>query len=46
MGTTVAPGFEFEDFELGDRNQMLQQFPQLSQYILGYTRAKQSRRGE
>jgi predicted cupin superfamily sugar epimerase len=46
MGTTVAPGFEFEDFELGDRNQMLQQFPQLSQYILSYTRAKQSRRDE
>jgi uncharacterized protein len=40
MGTTVAPGFEFEDSELGDRNRMLQQFPQLSQYIRGYTLAK------
>jgi uncharacterized protein len=46
MGTTVAPGFEFEDFELADRNQMLQQFPQLSQYVLTYTRPKQSRKGE
>jgi uncharacterized protein len=46
MGTTVAPGFEFEDFELADRNQMLKQFPQLSQYVLNYTRPKQSRQGE
>ena len=46
MGTTVAPGFEFEDFELADRNQMLKQFPQLSQYVLSYTRPKHSRQGE
>lgn len=46
MGTTVAPGFEFEDFELGDRDRMLQQFPQLGQYVLSYTRAKQSQQGK
>ncbi len=27
MGTTVAPGFEFEDFELGDRTGLLRDFP-------------------
>ena len=28
MGTTVAPGFEFEDFELGKRDDLLRMFPQ------------------
>src|SRR5690606_25816936 len=28
MGTTVAPGFEFEDFEVGLRDQLIQNFPQ------------------
>lgn len=27
MGTTVAPGFEFEDFVLGQRDQLLNRFP-------------------
>lgn len=40
MGTTVAPGFEFEDFELGKRTRMLQKFPQLSRYVRSYTLAK------
>ena len=26
-GCTVAPGFDFEDFELGDRKELLQQYP-------------------
>lgn len=38
MGTTVAPGFEFEDFEVGTREQMLELFPQLSDDILRFTR--------
>jgi hypothetical protein len=37
MGTTVSPGFEFEDFELGDRNQMTQAFPQLRGHISEFT---------
>jgi predicted cupin superfamily sugar epimerase len=44
MGSTVAPGFEFEDFELADRDRMLLQFPQLGQDIHSFTRAKRSSR--
>jgi hypothetical protein len=44
MGSTVAPGFEFEDFELADRDRMLLQFPQLSQDLRSFTRAKRSSR--
>lgn len=28
MGTTVAPGFEFEDFVIGKRDELLSRFPQ------------------
>jgi predicted cupin superfamily sugar epimerase len=28
VGCTVAPGFDFEDFELGGRNDLLQSYPQ------------------
>lgn len=38
MGTTVAPGFEFEDFELGDRESMAGQFPQHRDDIMKFTR--------
>lgn len=38
MGTTVAPGFEFEDFEVGSRDAMIQQFPQHSGDIIRFTR--------
>jgi predicted cupin superfamily sugar epimerase len=37
MGTTVAPGFEFEDFELGDRARLVQAFPKLTTQITSYT---------
>jgi len=37
-GTTVAPGFEFEDFEVGTRKQMLQLFPQHEDDIIRFTR--------
>ena len=33
MGTTVAPGFEFSDFELGDRGALLRLFPESSDII-------------
>ncbi|MCK5584159.1 MAG: cupin domain-containing protein, partial [Elusimicrobiales bacterium] len=36
LGTTVAPGFEFIDFELGNRNKLLKQFPNLKNEILKY----------
>jgi predicted cupin superfamily sugar epimerase len=38
MGTTVAPGFEFQDFELGDREKLIQEFPQLRDDILSFSR--------
>lgn len=38
MGTTVAPGFEFEDFEVGERNRMINEFPQHESDIRHYTR--------
>lgn len=38
LGTTVSPGFEFVDFELGTRNQMLELFPKLKKVIELYTR--------
>lgn len=38
MGTTVAPGFEFEDFEVGVRETMIQQFPHLSDDIIRFSR--------
>lgn len=28
MGTTVAPGFDFKDFELGNREQLIEKWPQ------------------
>lgn len=38
MGTTVAPGFEFEDFEVGERQSMLNQFPQHRDAIIKFSR--------
>lgn len=37
FGTTVAPGFEFEDFEIGTRQEMLKQFPHLEADIIRFT---------
>jgi len=33
VGCTVAPGFDFEDFELADRYQMLQAFPEHGEIV-------------
>lgn len=38
VGCTVAPGFEFEDFELGDRQQLLERYPQHREIIERLTR--------
>ena len=32
-GCTVAPGFDFEDFELAEKNRILQQFPEHREII-------------
>lgn len=40
MGTTVAPGFEFEDLEVADRDQMTKVFPQHSDDIKRFSREK------
>jgi predicted cupin superfamily sugar epimerase len=33
VGCTVAPGFEFADFELGQRRELLQKFPKAKEII-------------
>ena len=38
VGGTVAPGFDFADFELADRHTLLASFPQHRQTILRLTR--------
>jgi hypothetical protein len=38
LGTTMAPGFEFTDFELGNREALLSQYPELSNDIVEFTR--------
>ena len=40
MGTTVSPGFEFEDFELGERDELIKIFPQHRENINSYTRGE------
>lgn len=37
MGTTVSPGFEFDDFELGRRDELLAQYPDQKQLIIQLT---------
>lgn len=38
LGCTVAPAFDFSDYEHGDRQKLLQKFPQHSQTIMNLTR--------
>ncbi len=38
LGCTVAPGFEFEDYESGLRDQLCQQYPSQSKLISALTR--------
>ncbi len=38
VSCTVAPGFDFRDFELADRNQLLSEFPHLQLLITAFTR--------
>ena len=39
VGCTVSPGFEFEDFELAKRENLLTQYPEYHEVILQLTRA-------
>lgn len=38
IGCTVAPGFDFNDFELGSRGELIKKFPQYKQLIERFTR--------
>jgi len=38
LGTTVSPGFEFEDMEMGDRYRLMEEFPEHRTKILEFTR--------
>jgi hypothetical protein len=37
VGCTVSPGFEFSDFELGDRDRLLSQFSECREAVLSLT---------
>jgi predicted cupin superfamily sugar epimerase len=38
LGTTMAPGFEYEDYETGQRQDLITGYPELSQLITSLTR--------
>lgn len=40
IGCTVSPGFDFSDFELANRQYLLQSFPKLKNVILKFTNPK------
>ncbi|HEX5002764.1 MAG TPA: cupin domain-containing protein [Bacteroidia bacterium] len=39
-GCTVAPGFDFRDFELAEREELIKMYPHLESIISNYTRTK------
>jgi len=38
MGTTMSPGFDYKDFELGNRDELAAQYPAVAEIIGQYTR--------
>ena len=38
IGCTVSPGFDFQDFEMGKRSQLLEKYPEYSDIILRLTK--------
>jgi uncharacterized protein len=38
LGTTMAPGFEYEDYETGKRQELIAQYPQYSAMVAALTR--------
>ena len=43
VGCTVAPGFEFEDFEMGKRDELAQEYPEHHDIIWSLTREQGSK---
>ncbi len=37
LGTTVSPGFEFEDYETGQRDELIKSYPQFGELITALT---------
>jgi hypothetical protein len=40
LGTTMAPGFDYADFELGDRSELSRAFPAHAELIAALTRPR------
>ena len=38
LGTTVAPGFDYQDFEIGVREELVAKFPEWSKMVVALTR--------
>jgi predicted cupin superfamily sugar epimerase len=38
LGSSMAPGFEYEDYETGERQELIARYPQFSQLITSLTR--------
>ena len=38
MGTTMSPGFDYADFHIGDREELMAQYPRVAEMIRQYTR--------
>jgi len=38
VGCTVSPGFDFAEFEMGDRIKLIKQYPQHKELIVSLTR--------
>lgn len=38
LGTTVAPGFEYTDFELGNQDNLIAEYPQFQEMIIKLTK--------
>jgi hypothetical protein len=38
LGTTMAPGFEYEDYETGERGKLIARYPQYSELIMSLAR--------
>lgn len=38
MGTTMSPGFDYADFEIGNREQLVAQYPGVAEMMREYTR--------
>ena len=46
MGTTMSPGFDYADFQIGDREQLMAQYPGVAEMIRQYTRQQQIAGGQ